>query len=244
MNIEAPIDPLAQMADSDPSPDRMEAYDLFSDEGMAAQAARHVRMLRELAEIGMNAARAVGRQIAAEPVAAAEPADEKSGGADPGLVLTRLARCVRQTVALEAKLAADYRAWVAKSAAEWAAAKQAERAEQAEARRRERNKNKAERAVGEVIQHAARPVDHNDFRREVKEWLWDSDDDADFAGRSVGEIVARICDDLYIPFDVSIWETTIWAREEMRRSGCPSVRPRARSWAGWSRPRRCRGRFC
>jgi hypothetical protein len=50
----------------------------------------------------------------------------------------------------------------------------------------------------------------------VKEWLWDSDDDADFANRSVGEIVAGICDDLYIPFDASIWETTIWAREEMR----------------------------
>jgi hypothetical protein len=192
----------------------MENCDLFSDAGMAAQTARHVRMLQELAELAMTMA----RQVAARPVAPADPADEKTGGADPGLVLTRLARCVRQTVALEARLAADYRGWMAKSAAERAvvAAKQAERAEQAEARRRERNKNKAERAVGEVIQHAARPVDHNDLRREVKEWLWDSDDDADFAGRSVGEIVARICDDLYIPFDVSIWETTIWAREEMR----------------------------
>src|ERR1700728_2579561 len=59
MNIVTPIDPLAQMAGSDPSPDRTEACGLFSDEAMAAQAARHVRMLQELAELAMKMARRV-----------------------------------------------------------------------------------------------------------------------------------------------------------------------------------------
>src|SRR5271163_4246462 len=60
---------------------------------------RHVHMLDELAEIGMDLARAV-RQRALDP----------SGGAnlvECGLVFTRLVRSVRQTVALREKLAAD-----------------------------------------------------------------------------------------------------------------------------------------
>src|ERR1700728_2746079 len=164
MNMVTPIDPLAETSGSDPAPDRMEACDLFSDEGMAAQAARHVRMLQELAEIAMTAARAVGRQVAAEPVADSGPAAEPAEIAKPGLVLTRIARCVRQTVALEAKLTADYRAWVAKSSEERAAAlaKQAERAAAAEARKRERKKIKVERAAKTVLE-CSTPQDQHDF---------------------------------------------------------------------------------
>ena len=56
MNIVTPIDPLAEPAGSDPSPDRTEVFDLFSDEAVAAQTARHMRMLQELAEIAMTVA--------------------------------------------------------------------------------------------------------------------------------------------------------------------------------------------
>jgi hypothetical protein len=187
--------------------------DLFSDEAVAAQTARHVRMLQELAEIGMNVARAVGRQVLAEP----EPA-EPAGTAHPELVLTRIARCVRQTVALEARLTADYRAWAAKSSAEQAAAlaERAERAEAAEARRRERRKAQVERAAKTVIEGATRPDDYHYRLRDVKEWLWDSDDDADFADRPIGEIIARICADLDIPFEAAKWANQSWAREEIR----------------------------
>jgi hypothetical protein len=214
MHVVTPIDPLAQMAGSDPSPDRTENCDLFSDEAMAAQAARHVRMLQELAELAMNMA----RRVAAEPVAGAEPADEKAGGGNPGLVLTRIARCVRQTVALEAKLAADCRGWVAKSAAERAAAlaKQAERAAAAEARRRERKKIKVERAAKTVVE-CSTPQDQHDFcHGMLTEWLWDSDDDADFADRPVGEIIAAICRDLDMPLDLWKFEGELWMKEEMR----------------------------
>jgi hypothetical protein len=214
MNIVTPIDPLAEMAGSDPSPDRTGTCDLFSDEAMAAQAARHVRMLQELAELAMKMA----RQVAAEPEAGAEPAAEKVGGGNPGLVLTRIARCVRQTVALEAKLSADYRGWVAKSVAERAAAlaKQAERAAAAEARRRERKKIKVERAAKTVIECSTEQVHHDQCRGMVTEWLWDSDDDADFADRSVGEIIAAICRDLDIPLDLWKFEGELWVMEEMR----------------------------
>ena len=185
---------------------------------MAAQTARHVRMLQELAEIAMTVARAVGRQVAAAPEADIGPASEPVGGGNPGLVLTRIARCVRQTVALEAKLTADYRAWVAKSAADRAAAlaKQAERAATAEARKRERKKVQVERAAKTVIE-CSTPQDQHDFcHGMVKEWLWDSDDDADFADRSVGEIIAAICRDLDIPLDLWKFEGELWVRTEMR----------------------------
>jgi hypothetical protein len=229
MNSDTPIDPLAQTAGNDPSPDRMAACDFFSDAAVAAQTMRHVQMLRELAEIAMTMARAVGRQGAAAPEAAAEPADESTPIVNPGLVLTRIARCVRQTVALEAKLTADYRAWVGKSAAERAAAlaERTERAAAAEARRRERKKTQVERAAKTVIEGATRPDDYHSRLRDVKEWLWDSDDDADFADRPIGEIIARICADLHIPFEAEKWETQRWAREERRAGppGSPFARP-------------------
>jgi hypothetical protein len=59
---------------------------------------QRLRMLRELAEIGMRLARGVEQQAQD-----ADAADRPSGG-DLGLVFSRIARAVRQTLALEAKL--------------------------------------------------------------------------------------------------------------------------------------------
>jgi hypothetical protein len=217
MYIEPPIDPLAQTAGSDPSPDRTAACDLFSDEAMAARAARHVLVLQELIEIGLNAARVAGQRVADQP-AAAEPAAPPAGTGDPQLALTRITRCVRQTVALEAKIAMDYRGWAAQSEAERAAAaaKQAERAERDEARRRERKKTKVERAAKTVIDCSSEPVFRDLDHRMLQEWLWDSDDDEDFADRSVGEIIAAICRDLDLPLDLWKFEGELWVKEEMR----------------------------
>ena len=60
---------------------------------------RHSSVLRELAEIGMDLARALRTHAVAEPDAAR--------AADVGLVFSRVSRAIRQTVALEARLDAD-----------------------------------------------------------------------------------------------------------------------------------------
>ncbi|HEX4261274.1 MAG TPA: hypothetical protein VHY76_09245 [Acetobacteraceae bacterium] len=74
-------------------------------ESDAARTARHLAMLRELAEIGMALARALGEQALAAPQAEA-PDPPAPPRADPGLAFARVARAVRQCIALEARIAA------------------------------------------------------------------------------------------------------------------------------------------
>ncbi|HEX4262559.1 MAG TPA: hypothetical protein VHY76_15790, partial [Acetobacteraceae bacterium] len=76
----------------------------------AERRARHLRQLEELAELGMEMARAVAEAAlhpppAADPAAPAAPAHTPKR-TDPGLVFARLAHSVRQTIALEARIAA------------------------------------------------------------------------------------------------------------------------------------------
>jgi hypothetical protein len=80
----------AEPVSADPSSDRAE---------------RRLRILQELAEIGMDLARAV-RTRALALAAKADPA----AAVDLGLSFSRIARAVRQTVALEAKFEQDRQA--------------------------------------------------------------------------------------------------------------------------------------
>ncbi len=86
------------------------------DPDQAERTARHSAMLRELAEIGMALARALGQQALAaleapapEAPETAPPASSRSAPVrpDPGLAFARVARAVRQTIALEARIIAD-----------------------------------------------------------------------------------------------------------------------------------------
>jgi hypothetical protein len=78
----------------------------------ADRAERHGRVLQELTELGMNLARAVSAEATvADPAKANELA----------LAFSRIARAVRQTLALEAKLAEERQA--AAAAACWSTAK-------------------------------------------------------------------------------------------------------------------------
>ncbi len=66
-----------------------------------ARLERHMAAMEELAAIGMAVARALGERAV---TAAADGAAGDGQGPDPGLALSRIARCVRQTAALEVRL--------------------------------------------------------------------------------------------------------------------------------------------
>ena len=169
-------------------------------------AQRHQRMLQELAEIGMELAREVRRQ-------AMEASDKIPATADLGLVFTRIARAVRQTIALEARLEQ---------------ACEAPRPARPDTETRWRVRRRKEE-VGYIVGEAIRTlVEANPQRHELGEsldWLHerledDEDEAADFADRPMAELVARICRDLGVPFDLCRFEDVDGALE-----AAPSAEP-------------------
>lgn len=178
---------------SDPSPDR---------------AALRLAMLHELAEIGMRLARGVERR--------AEAPDAAKG--DLGLVFSRIARAVRQTLALEARLEGEVEARVREE--------QAIREDQlARAARApiDRRCKLVRRAVGQAIEADANESDFEQLFEDLDEQLADREDEDDFLDRPVSELVARICKDLGVAVDWSLWEDEDWAIEEVAaRTQAPS----------------------
>jgi hypothetical protein len=104
---------------------------------------------------------------------------------------------VRQTFALEAKLAEERRT------AEVATA----------ARRVERRKTKVRTAVERVIDAEADESDAENLFYDLTERLESDYDETDFADRPIGELVARICRDLGVTPDWSLWQDEAWAIE-------------------------------
>ena len=165
-----------------------------------ALAEGQMAMLTELAEIGMEIARAAGRLAVAAP-----EGEGRSGGAtahdrcDPGLTFARAARAVRTTIALQARLSKDLEAL--------------DKAEASDRTNREyARKNRIHRLVKDAI--AAEPdADECEFKQ--LSWAaWErltDDDDGDFADRPIAEAVARICADLGLPSD---WGETAFGEEE------------------------------
>ncbi|MDB5465469.1 MAG: hypothetical protein JWQ46_231, partial [Phenylobacterium sp.] len=112
-----------------------------------------------------------------------------------GLVFARIARAVRQTFALEARLAEDRRTAEAASAA----------------RHVERRKTKVRTAVERVLDAEAVVSDAENLFYDLTERLETDYDEADFADRPIGELVARICRDLGVTPDWSLWQDEDWA---------------------------------
>jgi hypothetical protein len=168
---------------------------------------RHLRLLQELAELGMDIARAV-RAEAVEPAPAPEDdAAPSRFGADLGLVFARIARAVRQTLALEARVAADGR-------------QAQERRQAEEVRRRAEQRRKDVRSyVAQAIEAEAaerKTPDHQVERLldDLDERLDDYEDALQEA--PIGALVARICKDLGVTPDWSLWDDQDWALEHLR----------------------------
>ena len=156
-----------------------------------ALAEGQMAMLTELAEIGMEIARAAGRLAVAAP-----EGEGRSGGAtahdrcDPGLTFARAARAVRTTIAVQARLSKDLEAL--------------DKAEASDRTNREyARKNRIHRLVKDAI--AAEPdADECEFKQlswAAWERLTDPDEYGDLMDRPVGEVVASICRDLGVSVD-------------------------------------------
>ncbi len=178
---------------------------------MSERTERHLRMLAELAEIGMALARKVGRQALDEAGAAAER-DGGSGpggtgpggtgpGGDPGLVFARIARAVRQTVALEARLDAEAQALEQQRATARASREAAQRARIQQ--QKERVKRLVEDAISGASDREADLADAETLRLDLDERLEDPDVEAELGWRPIGAIFAGICQDLGIKADLS-----------------------------------------
>jgi hypothetical protein len=186
-----------------------------------ARTERHLRGLAELGEIGMELARLVRRQAVEQAAANPDGAVDES----LGLVFARIARAVRQTFALEARLAEDRRTAQAEAAARRAA----------ETRLGvERRKTRVRTAVERVLDAEADGSDAESLFYDLTERLETDYDEADFADRPIGELVARICRDLGVTPDWSLWQDEDWAIEA--RGAEPAVRagsePASPEWPG------------
>ena len=212
-------DALTDAPPSDPSQDRDCAC------SAEERTERHLRLLQELAEIGMEMARAVrGQAVAQAAERDANPAAPFAGG-DLGLVFSRIARAVRQTLALEARLAEERLKARAEHATQLAehAARLAGEARAKTVRRR----NDVRYYVAEAIEAETPEDDVEDLLEELDERLDDVDAAGEFDDRPIGELVASICRDLGITPDWSLWEDEDWAIEEARTRppGSPYAAP-------------------
>jgi hypothetical protein len=175
--------------------------------------ARQLDILQELADIGMQIARAVRDECLA-PLAVDEASSRGSfrRGGDPGLVFSRVARAVRQTLALQTRIFEG-------------ASNDRRHSEQ---QRVGAIRLAADERQEEIRDYVAQAID-DECRRtdasetEVERLLDDLDErledgryDDMLADAPVAELVQRICFDLGLTPDWRIWKELEWGAEYLR----------------------------
>ncbi len=183
------------------------------DTPVESRTERHLRLLQELAEIGMDIARAVRAEAVAEDDSQ-EPTPSRFGRGDLGLVYSRIARAVRQTLALEAHVADD----IGKARAEQER-RRLDAAQVAFRHRQEDVRDFVARAVeADAIERRAPDEDVERLLDDLDERLEDGRYDDALADAPIAELVARICDDLGVTPDWRIWDDQDWAIEYLREN--------------------------
>ena len=183
-----------------------------------------------------------------DPYAANLPKAVSAAG-ELTLAFTRAARAVRQTIALKNHIDAERQALIEDDEA-------AEAEAEAEAADRRATatlrgfmiKEQVQEIVTEAIEAQAEPEDSDDGDDSERERLLDAlherledMDDLAIGDRSVGEIVASVCQEIELTPDWSLWEAEDWAIEEAeaKTPGSPYAGPgavRRRLTAPWERP--------
>jgi hypothetical protein len=182
-----------------------------------AYALRQLQLLGELAEIGLDVARAVERQASGRN----DDQPEVFQG-DLALAYSRVSRAVRLTLMLQAKLIEDLRAADMAGAEERAAA-EAEAAKDLERRDPAYQRKARVEAIVERLIEAEHPDEEetvDDVLREAAERLDDEDLYGDLLERPVSELVARLCKDLGLEPDWAELAEEFWAVREVQ-SGRP-----------------------
>src|SRR5579859_5020363 len=109
MNIAPTSQAPAGAPSNDPAADRAAACAEILGETETERAERHIRTLRRLTELALNAAERLDRQAEAQaaetqPAAGAEQPDDALSPDEVALALHRLSRLARLNIALEQKL--------------------------------------------------------------------------------------------------------------------------------------------
>ncbi len=189
------------------------------EDAIAARTAAQIARLDVLAEIGLGLTRRLQREVAE-----AEPGRVEFGAV--ALAFSRLAKAVRQTIALQARLEAPPPAQTpAEPRSYWDKllnpAMTPPSTPASTAPRSPSPRNMVFSAVGLAIDEAA--DDDDDEYERLQDALGDEldarDDDA-FDRRPIGAIVVEICEALGVEPDLSLWEDEDWAIEE-GRTGAP-----------------------
>ena len=196
---------------------------------------RQLRMLEELAEIGMDLARALRRRVEAETDT---PADEPppAAGRDPADAFQRLSRAIRLTLALQTRVGEALRALIAGEAAavEIRRVETVRRTDEAKAQRREAVRDR----VLDLVEHAmAAEIDDdealNDCHEALEERLEEDEAYADYAEAPLRETVERLCADLGLAPDWSLWTDEGWAFPPLARRHAHSIFNQPRRTPYW-----------
>jgi hypothetical protein len=199
---------------SNPVPDESATAEEALDPSVA-RAERRLRWLEELAEIGMELARAL------RPRADADETPDKTTGKDPATAFAPLSRAIRLTLALEARTDEDLRNLkagivVAREAA-WAPLPEPVR------------KDRVERVRGLVLAvvdaEAEDPDEYGELYEALDERLEEDEAYFNLARRPVRETVERLCKDLTLTPDWSRWQGEGWIDDGARPLYSPFRQP-------------------
>ncbi|MGH6967231.1 MAG: hypothetical protein ACREE0_22325 [Phenylobacterium sp.] len=168
-------------------------------------------MLHELAEIGMQMARAARDEALAPADVETPRPPSRFGAADLGLVYSRIARAVRQTLALEIRVAEEIET----------VRREGEQRRVADIRQAmDERQTEIRDYVAEAIE--AEAAEKKSSEREVERLLDDLDErieagdyDDTLDTAPIGELVARICADLGVIPDWDLWGDHQWARDHL-----------------------------
>ena len=216
-----------------------------------ARAARRIAVAHRLVEMGLEVAEAVQRRALAQMADEAEGQDADDGEAakgrrtDPVAAVERVARTVRLSLALAARLDGDEPVRRARARSDEAAEREAE----AEARKRAREARehaelvhaaRREDMVFEVLEATlkAEGLDREDvheraveINERVAESMSDREWEYDYVRRPVGAVIAKLCEDFGLEPDWSLWAEEAWAIEEAQTNAEGS--PYAEGGAAW-----------
>jgi len=184
--------------------------DLDREAAAWAQSQRRLALAHELAEIGMDLARALRAEVMAKVSQSAEdePARAPVFGGDVGLAYSRIARAVRMTLALEALVGGEVEVRAGRVTAERASRRVLEEMVRWQATHDEEVGRVREAVTWAIDKDMGERGDAREaarLRRELNEVLADERDWEQLAGVPMIAAIERICADLGVPFDAELW---------------------------------------